>query len=104
MIEQDPRLQKGAYITDGADLYEVIGYRVGPVMMGIRTARLVVEDCRVLREQELGADAIRTGYSLVRRAPAACCPDLFEEIVWEAPPAAAGGRGRARRDAWPQAA
>ena len=35
MIERDPRMQLGAYITDGIDLYEVAGMQRGPGLMGM---------------------------------------------------------------------
>ena len=39
MIERDPRMQTGAYITDGIDLYEVTGMQRGPGVMGMSTVR-----------------------------------------------------------------
>jgi hypothetical protein len=38
-IDTDPRLEQGAYITDGIDLYEVTGMQREPVVPGGGTAR-----------------------------------------------------------------
>ena len=56
MIERDPRMQPGAYITDGIDLYEVTGTQRGPGVMGISTVRISVENCRNLRQLEFLPD------------------------------------------------
>lgn len=92
MIERDPRLQTGAYITDGIDLYEVTGLQRGPGVMGMSTVRITVENCRNLRSLELLPDKIRTAFELVRAAPVGRCPDLLEDISWEPAPAIQGQR------------
>lgn len=82
MLDIDPRLQTGAYITDGTDLYEVLGVQRGPGAMGIRTVRVLVENCRNLRGLEFLPEKIRTTFNLVRHPPAPACPDVMEEIAW----------------------
>lgn len=83
MIDDDPRLQQGAYITDGVDLYEVVGLQRGPGVMGMATVRVMVENCRSLRAFEFLPEKIRHRFELVRCAPAGTCPDLVQDITWE---------------------
>lgn len=96
MRSKDPRLQRHAYITDGSNLYEVLGDRVFPGVAGIRTRRIVVENCRSLLGSELLEDRVTSAFRLVRPAPARRCPDFVEEIAWEGlarpAPRASGGR------------
>lgn len=80
-MDEDPRFQTGAYITDGTDLYEVLGLEVRPSVAGIRVPRIVVEDCRSSDDLELLPDCVRATFDLVRAAPAAGCPDHVEEIA-----------------------
>ena len=87
VAEQDPRLEVGAYITDGGDLYEVIGLQRGPGAMGVRTVRILVENCRNFRALEFLPDKIQATFELVRHPPAPTVPDVFEEIAWEPAPA-----------------
>ena len=82
MIERDPRMKPGAYITDGIDLYEVTGMQRGPGMMGVSTLRIIVENCRTLRRLEFLPDKIRCSFELVGVAPVCSCPDVIEEIAW----------------------
>jgi len=82
MIDEDPRLQQGAYITDGIDLYEVLGMQRGPGVMGVSTVRVVVENCRNLRGLEFFPEKIRRTFNLVRTAPASRCPDRLDDIAW----------------------
>lgn len=82
MMNEDPRFQKGAYITDGTDLYEVLGLQIRPGVAGIRVPRIVVENCRNARGLEFLPDKIRACFDLVRAAPAPRCPDVVEEIAW----------------------
>jgi hypothetical protein len=82
MIDTDPRMQQGAYITDGIDLYEVTGFQRGPGVMGIATVRILVENCRNLSWFEFLPDRIRRDCELVRAAPSGICPDVVEEISW----------------------
>jgi hypothetical protein len=96
MIYGDARLQPGAYITDGVDLYEVMGMQRGPGVMGISTIRVLVENCRTLDGLEFLPDRIRRTFNLVRTAPMGACPDHVQEIPWvgtgsaeEIPPLAA---------------
>jgi len=77
-------MQPGAYITDGIDLYEVTGMQRGPGVMGISTVRISVENCRNLRCLEFLPDKIRSAFELVKPAPVASCPDVIEDISWEA--------------------
>ena len=84
MIERDPRMQPGAYITDGIDLYEVTGMQRGPGEMGISTVRISVENCRNLRCLEFLPDKIRCAFELVKAAPVGSRPDAVEDISWEA--------------------
>ncbi len=79
MIDDDPRLQLGAYITDGVDLYEVTGLQRGPGVMGVCTVRVMVENCRNLRALEFLPDKITLAFNLVRLGPAGVGPDLQEE-------------------------
>jgi hypothetical protein len=78
----ESRLQPGAYITDGIDLYEVTGSQRGPGVMGVSTLRIRVENCRNLRSLEFLPDRIRSGFRLVKAAPVGDCPDVIEEISW----------------------
>jgi hypothetical protein len=82
MIERDPRMQLGAYITDGIDLYEVTGMQRGPGVMGMSTIRIAVENCRNLRGLEFLPDKIRTAFELVKAAPIGRCPDKVDDIAW----------------------
>jgi hypothetical protein len=82
IIERDPRMQLGAYITDGLDLYEVTGMQRGPGVMGMSTVRITVENCRNLSCLEFLPDKIRTAFELVKAAPIGRCPDVVDEIPW----------------------
>jgi hypothetical protein len=84
VIERDPRMQPGAYITDGIDLYEVTGMQRGPGVMGVSTVRISVENCRNLRCLEFLPDKVRSAFELVKAAPVGSCPDVVEDISWEA--------------------
>jgi hypothetical protein len=83
IIERDPRMQLGAYITDGIDLYEVMGMQRGPGVMGMSTVRIMVENCRNLRCLEFLPDKIRSAFELVKAAPVGRCPDVVEDIAWD---------------------
>jgi hypothetical protein len=83
IVERDPRMQLGAYITDGIDLYEVTGMHRGPGVMGMSTVRIMVENCRNLRCLEFLPDKIRTAFELVRTAPIGTCPDVVDDIPWD---------------------
>jgi hypothetical protein len=83
IVERDPRMQLGAYITDGIDLYEVTGMQRGPGVMGMSTVRIMVENCRNLRCLEFLPDKIRTAFELVRVAPVGQCPDVVDQIPWD---------------------
>jgi hypothetical protein len=83
IIERDPRMQLGAYITDGIDLYEVTGMQRGPGVMGMTTVRIMVENCRNLRCLEFLPDKIRSAFDLVRAAPVGSCPDRIDDIAWD---------------------
>ena len=79
----DPRMRPGAYITDGADLYEVIDLRRGPGALGASTVRIEVENCRNLRHVEFLPDKVRGDFRLVREAPTGQCPDVADDIPWD---------------------
>ena len=83
MPDHDPRLQTGAYLTDGVNLYEVLGIQRGPGVMGIRTVRILVENCRNFRCLEFLPDKIEAEFELVRRPPVPAVPDVVDEIPWE---------------------
>ena len=83
IIERDPRMQLGAYITDGLDLYEVTGMQRGPGVMGMSTVRIMLENCRNLRRLEFLPDKIRTVFELVKAAPEGRCPDILDDISWD---------------------
>jgi hypothetical protein len=89
--DPDPRLQTGAYITDGVDLYEVLGLQRGPGVMGMRTVRILVENCRNSRGLEFLPEKIHATFELVRPAPHPMVPDLVDDISWEPAVAAATG-------------
>jgi hypothetical protein len=89
MTDVDPRLQTGAYITDGAELYEVVRRRAGTHSAGFPMGCVLVENCRTLNGAALLAQRIRSAFRLVRAAPDPRCPDLADDIVWE--PTAASG-------------
>jgi hypothetical protein len=82
MVDEDPRLQQGAYITDGVDLYEVLGMQRAPAVMGVSTVRVMVENCRSLRGLEFLPEKVRKTCNLVKNAPAGSCPDLLDDIAW----------------------
>ena len=83
IVERDPRMQIGAYITDGLDLYEVTGTQRGPGVMGLSTVRIMLENCRNLRCFEFLPDKIRSAFDLVRAAPIGRCPDAVDDIAWD---------------------
>ena len=83
IVERDPRMQLGAYITDGIDLYEVTGMQRGPGVMGMSTVRIMVENCRNMRCLEFLPDKIRTAFDLVKAAPIGTCPDVVGDIPWD---------------------
>jgi hypothetical protein len=83
LTKEDPRMQTGAYITDGISLYEVRGVQRAPGRIGHMAMRLMLEDCYSFHRVEFLVDKIRRSFTLVRPAPAASCPDMFEEIAWE---------------------
>jgi len=83
VLDQDPRLHTGAYITDGVDLFEVIGLQRGPGVMGIRTVRILVENCRNFRSLEFLPEKVQDAFQLVRHPPVPVVPDVVEEIAWE---------------------
>jgi hypothetical protein len=84
MIYGDPRMRVGAYITDGADLYEVTGIRRGPGALGMSTVRIGVQNCRNLRHVEFLPDKVRGEFKLVREAPVGQCPNVVDDIPWDA--------------------
>lgn len=86
MIDLDPRLRTGAYITDGMELYEVMRRRNGLRGGGSAAACVLVENCRSLCCAEFLARRILSAFRLVRAAPAPQCPDLVDEIDWEPTP------------------
>ena len=77
-------MQPGAYISDGVDLYEVTGMYRSPGVMGVSTVRITVENCRNLRSVEFLPDKIRCTFELVKAAPVCSCPDVVEDIAWDA--------------------
>ena len=81
-VRRDERLQRGAYVSDGINLYEVTAIRRGPGMMGLTTVRVEIENCRSFTRIELLPDKIQRSFSLVRRAPVGICPDLVDDISW----------------------
>jgi hypothetical protein len=82
-IERDPRMQIGAYITDGIDLYEVTGMLPSPGVLGLSTVRILLENCRNLRCLEFLPDKIRSAFDLVKGPPVGRCPDAVNEIAWD---------------------
>jgi hypothetical protein len=74
--------------------------------MGVRTIRLVVEDCASLHECEFLPAEVHSVFALVRHAPEAWCPDRVDQIPWEVTPSA-GARtlpwSAAHPRGWPQA-
>ena len=74
----DARLQRGAYVTDGTNLYEITAIRRGPGMMELTTVRVEIENrCRTFTRIELLPEEDPASFSLVRHAPVAACPDLL---------------------------
>ena len=67
--DTDPRLEPGAYVTDGTNLYEVAGVRSGAKVMGVAAVRVVLENCRSLSRVEFLPDKIKRSFRLVRGAP-----------------------------------
>jgi hypothetical protein len=82
MTDEDPRLQQGAYITDGIDLYEVLGLQRGPGVMGVSSVRVLVENCRNFCGLEFLPEKVRRTFNLVKTAPAGRCPDRLDDIAW----------------------
>jgi hypothetical protein len=64
----DPRFQIGAYLTDGTDLFEVMGLRRGRGQIGSVAMRLILEDCYTLRRVEFLIDKVRRRFRLVRES------------------------------------
>lgn len=69
MLDDDPRLQQGAYITDGIELYEVRELQRGRAMMGIAMVWVLVENSRTLLDLRFLVSTIERGFDLVRLAP-----------------------------------
>jgi hypothetical protein len=63
----DPRLQRGAYITDGEGLYFVERAAFTPT--SLRANVLVVEDCRTNSALELDVAQVEITCTLVRKPP-----------------------------------
>jgi hypothetical protein len=81
MAGDDPRLQQGAYITDGVELYEVRELQHGRAMMGISMVWVLVENCRTLLSLRFLASTIERAFDLVRHSPEADRSGLPTEIV-----------------------
>jgi hypothetical protein len=81
-VNEDPRLQQGAYLTDGLELYEVASVRRSSVMIYGAVIHVIIENCRDLSRHQLPPENIRRGFDLVRNAPLGSCPDFLEDIAW----------------------
>ena len=68
-LDTDPRLEPGAYLTDGTNLYEVADVRRGTRVMGVATVRIVLENCRSMSRVEFLPEKVKRSFRLVRRAP-----------------------------------
>jgi hypothetical protein len=68
MAPDDPRLQPGAYITNGTELLCVVRVVV-PYARSGHSTRVYAEDCKALRVKQYPVDAIRGQFRLVRAAP-----------------------------------
>jgi hypothetical protein len=82
VTSEDARLQEGAYVTDGVELYEVAGVRRSAVLIRGVVLVVTIENCRDQSILQLPPENVRRGYRLVRSAPAPRCPDFLEEIAW----------------------
>lgn len=82
MTDDDPRLQQGAYITDGVELYEVRELQCGRALMGISMVWVLVEDCRTLVHLRFLVNTIERAFDLVRLAPGVDRPALLPDVVW----------------------
>ncbi len=78
----DSRLQRGAYVTDGINLYEVTAIRRRGSSGRLAMTRVEIENCRSFTRIELLPEKIRRSFELVRPAPVPDCPDVFEDIAW----------------------
>lgn len=64
----DPRADPGAYITDGRQLYEVVG---------ARNNLLLIQDCRSTSRTSISGVLLRRRFRLV--SPAPVVPDFITE-------------------------
>jgi hypothetical protein len=67
----DQRLLRGAFLTDGTDLYEVLELIETSAFEGGVLRRLIVEDCHTLRVMAVELSVVQSEYRLVREAPEA---------------------------------
>ncbi|HWF72670.1 MAG TPA: hypothetical protein VG186_04950 [Solirubrobacteraceae bacterium] len=67
-LSTDPRLQPGAYITDGEVLFWVQRAAFRPTPNSLRANVLVVEDCRTNEILEVDLERVSTTCTLVREA------------------------------------
>ncbi|HLY48125.1 MAG TPA: hypothetical protein VKR21_02915 [Solirubrobacteraceae bacterium] len=66
--DADPRFRIGAYLTDGTDLFEVMGLSRGRGQIGSVARRVILEDCYTLRKVEFLLDKVRRRFRLVRES------------------------------------
>jgi hypothetical protein len=64
----DQRLLRGAFITDGTDLYEVLERIETSAFESGVLRRLMVEDCHTLRVMAVELSVVQSEYRLVREA------------------------------------
>lgn len=81
-----PELQVGAYVSNGADLYEVTGAVKVSGAMGGTVWRAEVENCRTLKRLQFPPGAILNRFELVKAAPVAAVPDAADQITWDGAP------------------
>jgi hypothetical protein len=80
MLYEDARLQPGAYVTDGIELFEVRGRWSHPSSSGISLEWVVLENCRDLSELRLLSSTVTYTFELVRPTPSGTCPHTPQDI------------------------
>ena len=73
LTRSDPRLQVGAYIKSGGELFEVISVQE-VTSNNEKTKRYVLENCKSLKRVPYLQREIEDGFELVRKA-SDTCPD-----------------------------
>jgi hypothetical protein len=76
----DPRFVRGAYITNGQELYRITGTLEEPAQLpwGSPVVLLEAENCKTEWPVKLDVAGVRRNCTLVKAAPSDTCPDAYE--------------------------